>query len=193
LKYFGKYKDMKISWAILVLFLTAVACSPDETERQQGTGDRRFRTTPPSLLYFKNMRSTQYRVEEQAKSRIELYRLNKFEEVEQRPVLYPVIANNWLEDEAYLFLRPNAWVAAFHDPLTLSQDSSWSAQNIQLQPPTPVEQYELSMQLYESLKRGESWYVAAADSTFAPLFAEGDERALFLTTVRDYLKLTDND
>ena len=174
------------------LFLFCAACSVDSAERQQATGDRRFRTTPPSLLYFKNMRSTQYTMEEQPKSRIELYQRNQYEPVVQRPVLYPVIANNWLEDEAYLFLRPNAWKAGFLSPLTLSQDSSWSAEAIQLQPPTPEQQYQLSMRLYESLKRGEMWYVAAADSTFAPLFEDGNERAYYLATVQDYLKLTDN-
>ncbi|MEQ8704064.1 MAG: hypothetical protein RIC19_09105 [Phaeodactylibacter sp.] len=184
---------MKTSWAVVGLFLIFAACSPNSTERQKGTGDRRFRTTPPSLLYFKNMRSIQYTVEEQPKSRIELYRLNKYEEVRQRPVLYPLIANNWLEDEAYLFLQPNDWADGFLSPLTLSQDTAWSAPILQLQPPTPGEQYALGMQLYESLKRGEGWYVAAADSTFAPIFDDGDERAYFLTTVQDYLKLTDKD
>ncbi|MCR9099893.1 MAG: hypothetical protein NXI25_08075 [bacterium] len=183
---------MKTSWAVTGLFLICMACSPDSTERQMGTGDRRFRTTPPSLLYFKNMRSTQYTVEEQPKSRIELYRLNRFETVTRRPALYPVIANNWLEDEAYLFLQPNDWEAGFLSPLTLSQDTSWSSEVLQLQPPTPVQQYELGLRLYESLKRGEAWYAAATDSTFAPLFEDGDERSYFLMTVRDYLQLTDS-
>ena len=98
-----------------------------------------------------------------------------------------------MEDEAYLFLQPNEWKAGFLLPLTLSQDTAWSSAALQLQPPTPERQYELSLLLYESLKQGEVWYAAAADSTFAPLFADGDERAYFLTTVRDYLKLTDND
>lgn len=184
---------MKTSWAVAGFFLICMACSPDSNEHQKGTGDRRFRTTPPSLLYFKNMRSTQYTVDEQPKSRIELYRLSKFETTSRYPVLYPVIANNWLEDEAYLFLQPNEWKAGFLSPLTLSQDTAWSSAALQLQPPTPQRQYELSLLLYESLKQGEVWYAAAADSTFAPLFADGDERAYFLTTVRDYLKLTDND
>jgi hypothetical protein len=139
------------------------------------------------------MRSTQYTVDEQPRSRIELYRLSKFEPVTKRPAIYPVIANNWLEDEAYLFLQTNVWEAGFLSPLTISQDTSWSLEVLQLQPPTPVQQYELGLRLYESLKRGEVWYAAAADSTFAPLFEDGDERSYFLTTVRDYLKLTDND
>lgn len=184
---------MKTSWAVAGFFLICIACSPDSTERQKGTGDRRFRTTPPSLLYFKNMRSTQYTVEEQPKSRIELYRLSKFEIATKRPALYPVIANNWLEDEAYLFLQPNDWEAGFLSPLTLSQDTNWTAHIVQLSPPTPERQYELGMRLYNTLRRGELWYAAAADSTFAPVFKDGDERAYFLTTVQDYLRLTDND
>lgn len=184
---------MKTSWAVLCLFLISAACSPDYSDRQKATGDRRFRTTPPSLLYFKNMRSTQYAVEEQPRSRIERYRLNKYERVSGHPVLYPVIANNWLEDEAYLFLQPNDWEAGFMSPLTVSKDTVWSDAVVRLQPQTPEQQYELGIQLYESLKRGEDWYAVAADSTFAPLFEEGNERTYFLTTVRDYLKLTDND
>ncbi len=187
-------KDMKCFWPVAWVCLVICAACGGTAERQPtGTGERRYRTTPPSLLYFKNMRSANYTVAEQPESRIELYHLNKYSFNPGEPTLYPVIANNWLEDEAYLFLKTNSWRQGFHDPLTVSQDTAWSGSLFTLQPPTPGQQYELALTLYESLKEGEAWYVAAADSTFAPLFSDADERVYYLTTVRDYLKLTDSD
>lgn len=185
---------MKCFWPVAWVCLVICTACGDTADRQStGTGERRYRTTPPSLLYFKNMRSSNYTVEEQPKSRIELYRLNKYDFSPKAPTLYPVIANNWLEDEAYLFLKTNDWEQGFFNPLTVSRDTAWSGDLKTLQPPTPGQQYELALALYESLKQGEAWYVAAADSTFTPLFSDGNERAYYLTTVRDYLKLTDND
>lgn len=184
---------MKTSWAVLILLLFCVGCSGDALQDREGTGDRRFRTTPPSLLYFKNMRSTKYTLEEQPVSRIELYKLNAYKDKVESPVLYPVIANNWLVDEAYLFLEPNDWSAGFLSPLAISTDTLWSSPVLELQPSTPQRQYELALMLYDGLIQGSSWYVAASDSTFVPLFEDKSDRTYFLTTVRDFLKLTDQE
>ncbi len=180
-------KNILIAAAVLILFF---GCSPAPDEQERDTAGRRFRTSQPSLLYFKNMRSTQYTMEEQAKSRIELYRHRKFEPTTQRPVLYPVIANNWLNDEAYLFLMPNEFEGQLAEPLTITQDTS-STEALRLESPKPGQQLELALQLFEGLKAGKNWFVRQQNGHYLPLYTDGDERAAYLTTVQDFLRLTD--
>lgn len=184
---------MKNYW-IASLFLTVLfACGPSGQQGGNGTGERLFRTTAPSLLYFKNMRSSYYRVEEQPQSRIELYRSSRFEETAYRPIIYPIIVNNWLEDEAYLFLQPNEYEGGYLAPLTFAQDTLPGSERFLLQPATPLRQRELGLLIYDGLLKGEPWYVAAADSALVPLFRQGSDRQAFLSTVQDYLRLTEQD
>ena len=55
---------------------------------------KQFRTTAPSTLYFKNIRSTNYSMQEDAETRIEYYQLKKAEVSKTRPHLLPRIAND---------------------------------------------------------------------------------------------------
>jgi hypothetical protein len=178
---------MKNILMLLPFAFLIYACGDGSTQAGQGTGDQRFHTTQPSLLYFKNMRSTQYVMEEQAQSRIELYRHKKFGEEESLPPVFPVIANHWLQDEAYLFLQTQP---GLFTPLTLATDSTGS-EPLSLESPKPAQQYELAMQLYDGLKDQKQWYVKQQDGQFTPLYQEGEEKTAFLLTLRDYLKLTE--
>lgn len=168
--------------------LALASCGEAPSGQQAGEGDQRFRTTQPSALYFKNMRSTQYKMQEQPKSRIELYRHKKFAD---NSLLLPVIAHNWLQDEAYLFLQPNPAAPALSKPLQFTTDTTTVEQALTLDPPTPAQQYETALQLYKGMQAEKDWYIRQQNGSFQPLYTEGNERTAFLTTVRDYLKLTE--
>lgn len=183
-----KNKCMK-NYIILICSLLALPnCGDTPPGQQKSEGDKRFHTTQPSALYFKNMRSTQYKMKEQPKSRIELYQHKKL--AENTPVL-PVIAHNWLQDEAYLFLQPNPNAAELAQPLQFTTDTTAAEETIKLAPPTPAQQYETALRLYKGLKAEKGWFIRQQNGNFQPLYREGNERAAFLTTVRDYLKLTE--
>lgn len=167
-------------------------CGQPPEQSTKATGERRFHTTAPSLLYFKNMRSTQYAMEEQARSRIELYRHKQFGSAGERPAVYPIIANNWLQDEAYLFLERGSAPAKLYEPLTFTADTTGSDFLI-LSGQRPEQQYELALDLYEGLQNGNHWYIKQLDGKFASLYQAGNTRAAFLLTLQDYLKLTDAD
>ncbi|HKK79134.1 MAG TPA: hypothetical protein VJ933_05875 [Phaeodactylibacter sp.] len=176
----------------LVLGSLLLSCGPAPQEGDNATGESRFHTTPPSLLYFKNMRSTTYTMEEQPKSRIELYRHKKFGSAGDRPAVYPIIANNWLQDEAYLFLERGNTSMPLQEPLTFTVDTTRS-NFLRLQGTQPGQQYDLALNLYNGLQSGKRWYIKQRNGQFAPLYHEGNERTAFLVTLRDYLKLTEAD
>lgn len=60
----------------------------------------RFRTTDATRLYFHNVRSIRYKIDEIGKDRMQVCRHKDF--VEHPPALFPVIANNHMHDEAYI-------------------------------------------------------------------------------------------
>ena len=181
---------MKNMLMCLVLGTLLFSCGPSPQEGDNATGESRFHTTPPSLLYFKNMRSTRYTMKEQAKSRIELYRHKQFGPAGEGPAVYPIIANNWLQDEAYLFFERGKGPATLQEPLAFASDTT-GKELTRLQGPQPGQQYELAMKLYEGLKNKKQWYIEQQDGQFTPLYHEGNQRAAFLATLQDYLKLTD--
>lgn len=183
--------DMRYLYVMLLLAL--IACQPAESEQKTPSHreERLFRTTDPSHLYFKNIRSVKYTVEEQPQSRIELYRWAQFSTTPKRPILYPVIANNWLQDEAYLFLETNDFEKGFAQPLTLQLATKGDTTVVQLAPPTPQAQHELATALRKHLLQGGNVMVQAADSSFYPVLKDNRDRQYFVTTVKDYLKLTE--
>ena len=183
---------MKNNILFLTLWLLLAACGGQDGQQEDNAGDRTYRTTAPSLLYFKNMRSSYYTLNEQPRTRIELYRLRKFVQLSgEEIVLVPVIANNWMKDEAYLFLESPELGKGLASPITIRWEAQGDTGLYQLQPATIDKQYELAMQLYKSLLEGHQIEALAADSTWAPIFTGKDSRSHFITSVRDYLRLTE--
>ncbi|NBC06414.1 MAG: hypothetical protein GVY26_04390 [Bacteroidetes bacterium] len=184
---------MKNMLMCLLMGTLLFSCGPAPKAGDNATGESRFHTTPPSLLYFKNMRSTTYSMEEQPQSRIELYRHKQFGPAGERPAVYPIIANNWLQDEAYLFLERGNAPMPLHEPLTFAADTTGSSDFFRLQGARPGQQYDLALDLYKGLQNKKQWFIKQRNGQFAPLYQEGNERTAFLVTLRDYLKLTEAD
>ena len=173
--------------AILIFVLILLNGCTNTPQQQSNSTTSSFRTTAPSQLYFKNMRSIYYNVEEQEKSRIEIYQLKQFTKDTDRPIVYPIIANNWLNDEAYLMLKTNDFVHGFSQPLQveiMEQDKT-----ITLASPTAQEQYVMAIDIYEALKAGHTLKVMGADEKAYPLFDGKFDRNHYTTTLRDYLRL----
>jgi len=205
---------------VLITLLLLIACESGQQQGQKADGNPAFHTTAPSLLYFKNMRSSYYQMEEQPGSRIELYRLNRFDDTQSRPILYPIIANNWLQDEAYLFLEKNDYEKGFAEPLKVkvinSEGGSGKAESgsgnsprrasatlregengenskviLELSPVSVLKQYELAMKIYEALRAQKAIQVQDAEGNWQPIFEDKQDRQHFMSSVRDYLRLTE--
>ncbi|WP_170254721.1 hypothetical protein [Phaeodactylibacter luteus] len=173
--------------ALSILILSACTPAP---RQHSATGEQVFRTTAPSLLYFKNMKSTQYSVDEEPGTRIEVYRPGRWPQL-GRPQLIPAIANHWLEDEAYLRLLPNKAWADSPQQIALLRDTTAAGAAVVFRQGNLMEEYRAGLQVYEGLKQGQAWYLKRPDGHFISLWPEGPERALFLSTVQDFLRLTE--
>jgi hypothetical protein len=167
---------------LVISFL--MACSPSEkkTEKEKSP----FRTTAPSLLYFKNIRSTSYSVQEQANTRMEMYKLNAFSSDTDRPIIYPIIVNHWLEDKAYLFLNFNEFEKGIYRPVTIKVGAE---ETIILDPVTIPNQYDYAVSISEALDKELPLEIKGEDGEFHPLMENQKDRSAYLICLRDYLRL----
>ena len=176
----------------LILFLLAFLafqCQVPEAQKDF-TGDSQFRTTDPSRLYFKNMRASHYYNRRKPNTKIDLYTLRKFSNDHKRPILYPVIVNNWLQDEAYVFIEKNKY-AEFTDTLDIMWKTDTLSEGFQLALFNKANQYEFAGRLYEKLLNNEELHLKNKNGKWVPIFQNRADRLHFLSTMRDYYRLTE--
>lgn len=181
-------KYLRIS---LLFLLGAAACISPEPQKEF-TGDRQFRTTDPSRLYFNNIRSTAYYRERKGNTRIDLYRNRKLSFVNTRPILHPIIVNNWMKDEAYLFIEKNDYRYGWSDTLTVEwahNDSIGGYYTLPLG--TRPAMYAFAGRIYDGLQRGQSLRVKNREGKYVPILQNLTDKNAFQTVMRDYYRLTE--
>lgn len=160
---------------LLLLFLLSCETSPKKPKNI-------FHVIAPNQLYFKNVRSIYYKTETDKATKIDYYTLNKWNEKSLKPALVPVIADNWIEEEAYLQLNFKNITA---DSYNVNIEK-WENINLPTQAKMSNQQaYELALAIKNQLLANE--LVVVNDSII--LFEDRNERSYFLTTLQDYLRL----
>lgn len=180
----------------IIFLLCAVTlywgCQQPEPQREF-TGDEQFRTTDPSRLYFKNMRSVYYYLENKPHAKADIFWLKRYSKAKDRPILYAKIVNDWMRDEAYIFVENGFYPHFPSDSLKLlwedtTQDTSGQ---IILGTRSRQNQYAFCGQVYDALTKGYAFTMVDARGDTIPIFEAGDDRTHFTTTVRDYYRLTE--
>lgn len=85
---------------LLCLFCMNLLAGCADSSRKVEQERMSFKTTDASRLYFHNVRSIRYHIEEIGKDHMQLCRHKDF--LDTPLPLYPVIANNYMHDEAYI-------------------------------------------------------------------------------------------
>lgn len=181
-------KFLGIIFPILLLF---TACASPEPQKEF-TGDHQFRTTDPSRLYFNNIRSTHYYRTKYKPANSDLYRNRKLSFDNKRPIIHPVIVNNWMSDEAYIFIEKNEYTKGWSDTLTVrwSENDSIGGEYLLTVPSRP-NMYAFAGKLYAAMKEGKTLEAKDAKGNFAPVLEIQQDRSAFQTTIRDYYRLTE--
>lgn len=149
-----------------------------------------FKTTPPAHLYFKNMRSSYYDQIAAPTDTLDLYLLRRYPRPANRPVLKAVIADNWMRDEAYIKL-------ALQWPADTDRDTfrlQWKTKNesgfIHLKDNSWESQLDGVREIESALRSHFQFYWTSTEGQIYELFQGEAERQAFLTTVKDFQKLT---
>ena len=176
-----------------ILFLQIISACTQPAADATNQPNPFFSTTPPSRLYFKNMRSYYYQQRTMPHTRTDLYTLKTLPAQVDYPMLIPIIADNWMQDEAYLLLQRNNHPAWATDTVRFRWQDPQSGQYgfIDWSENTMRAQYELAETIVQQLSVGHKLSIIQADSSSIPVFEEKEYIANFLKTMADYKNLTE--
>ncbi len=179
---------------IIFLLFSISICLACESNKQPKafTGDRQFQTTDPSRLYFKNIRSIAYYRTRKPHSDIDIYQVRKFSRTDKRPIIYPQILDNWLDNEAYIFLEKNAF-PKFASPLTIKAESDSLSTTFEIDIFNKKNQYEFASSIFNALSNGQELSVKTKEASFVPIFQNYQDKSNFMMTMRDYYGLIELD
>lgn len=134
-----------------------------------------FTTSNSSRLYFKNMRSYFYAIEEKKQAKFELYRLKSSDSLFRF-----VIVSNWLMDESYVIAESN------YKTFTLEWSNSKQTGSLEIKGETNRAHYIFAAELFEQLERKSQLWLISKDSKVK---LSEEQKTSLKTSLRDYFKL----
>lgn len=171
-------------WLSLIFF---ASCQSTAVERER-TGIDRFKTTAPSLIYFKNIKSIKYQINRNPKTQMDFYRPKTFIKSDNIPAIYPVIIHNWLEDESYLtFETKNIGEETKILVTTITEDTillDWPEKDY-------LDQLEFVRQLENTVISEKNIFIQDLGEEKRMLNYSLAERTSFSATMQDFLNLTE--
>lgn len=173
--------------SLLILSLSLLlACQMDRNkkiDRDKFT----FKTGDDTELFFKNIRQSYYDLEENKAAGLNVFRIRSRQQIDSLPVLHLAIVINYLQDEAYILLEPNAALQD-HIPLTVlwqdPKDGKTGEYKIEVM--NRENMLEFSSQLYEGITA--NYQLSLGSGT--PFLANVQHREAFRVTMSDYYRLT---
>ena len=103
-----------------------------------------------------------------------------------------MIVDNWIANEAYLFLEKNDF-QQFFDPLTIQVLQDTARTTFEIDVFNKDNQYDFARKIYEAPKARQPLVVKDKTGTFIPIFENYQDKANFLTTMTDYFRLIELD
>ncbi|MFT7055159.1 MAG: hypothetical protein ACJAR3_000786 [Roseivirga sp.] len=181
------HKEMNTRTLFVIIALAFFSCNPDKnTQIDQSTVT--FKTSSSSKLYFKNIRQSYYDFEEMEVAKLEIFRLKKREQTEERPVINISIVNNWRYDEAYILLEPNALIQQNSLKLRWTNNESMESDTISFAQGNKSEILKFADLVYQQIQNKSSFEIES-NSIWLPFMDETPEREAFRITMFDYYKL----
>ena len=177
-------------YLVYLCFIGLFACDTPKPQKEY-TGKREFRTTDPSRLYFKNMRSVYYFRSRRPNSKKDIYKLKKASKDTDRPLLYPLIINDWMNDMAFIFVEKNGYPNFPNDDLNVLWQHADSTGNFIWKSLTKEAQYEFTGNIYEGLLKGYDMSIISEKGDTIPFLEKHRDKKHFVMVMRDFYKLTE--
>ena len=176
---------MRITWTCIII-ATLFSCQLDKdkgVDRNKFT----FKTGDDTEIFFKNMRQSYYDLEENKAAKFNVFRIKSRLKEDSLPLLNPAIVINYLQDEAYILLEPNAFLQRY-GPLTIQwrHTESGEAGTYQLDAMNKNNMLEFSSLLYEGIMA--NYQFTLPDGV--PFLEDPTAREAFRITMSDYYRLT---
>jgi len=188
-KYVKHFSQPIYQIGCVMIAVMLASCAPPQPQREF-TGEKIFRTTQPSRLFFANTRAHSYYRKRPPGTDLDVYKLRKFQFTTKRPMLIPIIVDAYLKDEAYLFVEANKF-PGLSDPITFRVESKESIDTLRLDLPSRKAQLAFATDLYAGIMEGHKISVMVRDTGFVEIYEKRAERSAFQAVVKDYYRLTE--
>ena len=164
------------------------ACTIDQNK----TVDRSkflFKTYDDTELFFKNVRQSEYDLEALGAANINVFRINQRNSYKNQPHIGIAIVMNWLQDEAYILIEPNALLNDEEHLHLISKDSAGMLNDIRLEGRGKEAMLEFATQIYEGIQQQQQFDIVLDPQRY-PFLKEKKDRDAFRKTMSDYYRLT---
>ena len=166
-----------MKWQIqLVMMIMLVSCHPDKN-KTISRDELSFKTSDASELYFKNVRQSDYHIEERPEAGMNIFRLEEFTLAGK---LQPAIIINWRNDMAFFYFEQESETQESNFEIDFQGEKrSFDLSN-------QKNHAELARQLYNAVLENKEMKVL--DEV---VFGSAEERETFRRMYFDYLRLVD--
>jgi len=178
---------MKLTYIIVIILLFS-GCQIDK-DKKVDRNKFTFKTGDDTELFFKNVRQSNYDLEENEAAKFNLFRHEDRIVTNDQPVINLAIVNNYMNDEAYLLIEPNDSLKSFN-PLTIEVKNDSTIKKVKLGSVNRESMLEFASQLFEGIQKNAQFFVLSKDEERIPILDEKEEREAFRITVSDYYRLT---
>jgi hypothetical protein len=172
---------------IIFIITTLTGCSIDKdknVDRNRFT----FRTGDDTELFFKNIRQSDYDLEENEAAKLRVFRHEDRPQNDTIPYLTPAIVMNILRDEAYILIEPSGALSEEDAIRVVLQDEPMN-DTIELSVMNRENNLEYASKLYEHLQKGGKFSIRN-HGDFVPFMTDPKYRESFRVTLSDYYRLT---
>lgn len=165
------------------IFILLVACKMDSDkaiDREKFT----FKTGDDTELFFKNVRQSDYDLEENKAAKFNVFRHeDRIDGAE--PSIGIAIVINYMNDEAYLLVEPSEDLNSLDEIVVVTSGGS----EVILNNFSKEGMLEFTSQIYEQLLENDEFYVVKGEEQNT-ILADPSAREAFRVTVSDYYRLT---
>jgi hypothetical protein len=182
---------MRFHYLFFPLLFLLTSCGGPVTKPSDN--DRPFRTTAPSRLYFKNIRSTAYATIDNKQEGMDWYRFRKLPTEADAFTFIPVIVDHWLQDEAYIMFQfLGNENQSFAEPLTIQWQDDNNEGEFDFAQRDQAGQFEFARNLYTQLQQKNKLAILGKEGEPIPILENYKDRTYLLTILSDYFRLTEN-
>jgi hypothetical protein len=175
-------------WMVWVLLIGVLGCTLDRNKAVDTEKDP-FHTYQDTRLFFKNVRQLYYEIEERKEAKMNLYRIRERSQTNEYPLINLAIIDNWIKDEAYIYLEPNVFFDEM-DPLEVRWEAPTGASGTyKLEVMNKEGMRAFAHRLFEGIRSGQTFYVTIEEQQH-PFLDNPKDREAFRKTMSDFYRLT---
>ena len=167
---------------LIILLMIGVASCQLAVSDRVSLDDFDFSTTDPSELFFKNVRQSDYELEERTEARMNVFRISP--STRGSLGLYPAIIHHWALDKAYVWLEPGSTLP---QQFELDIQLPSSAKKLRFDGKSPMNHAEVATEIFHAIL--DNGTISIEGRELMP--AGSPDRENFRIVLNDYYRLVE--